>query len=211
MKITISGLSGCGNTTASTNVAEALGLGVFNYTLRNMASDFGVSFDELHSDTANTNWYDYALDNKIRDYSLKHDDFVSGSRLSGWIIDSPALRVWLNASLETRAKRIAQREKSPYEQVLERTITRDEADIARYKNVYGVDILDHDGFDLIVNTEYLTAEQVAALIVSAANLAKQNNIEKPHKLSKKISETIKENLNKTPVPKLVEEKVKTWQ
>lgn len=210
MRVTISGLSGCGNSTASNNVAKALGLSVFNYTLRNMAHDMGLPFDELHADASKTNWYDYALDNKILKYSTEHDDFVSGSRLSGWILESPDLRVWLNAAPETRAKRIANRESLDYEAVLEKTLKRDAADVARYKRIYGIDILDHDGFDLVVNTEYLTADQVAALIVSAAELAKKNKIHKPNRLSHKIRETVTRELKNTPVPKLVAGKVEKW-
>ena len=210
MRITISGLSGCGNSTASSNVAKALGLSVFNYTLRNMAADMGIPFEVLLGDAQKTNWYDYALDSKILGHSVEHDDFVSGSRLSGWILEAPDLRVWLNAAPETRARRIANREGLPFDAVLENTLKRDAEDVARYKRVYGIDILDHDGFDLVVNTEYLAADQVAALIVSAAELAKKNKIHKPNRLSQKIRETVTNELKKTPVPKLVAGKVEKW-
>lgn len=194
MRITISGLSGCGNTTACKNVAKALGLQVLNYTFRTMAAEKGMPFEEFYEIAASDAKYDYLVEKRQVELAESTRDCVLGSRLSGWAVDDADLRVWLNASLETRAKRIANREGKPFEQVLERIRKRDEGDKARYKALYGVDVDDHDGFDLVVNTEWLTAEQAAALIVAAAKLAKENNIQKPSKIAKRIKQIIAEKL-----------------
>lgn len=193
MRVTISGHSGCGTTTACGNVAKELGLQVLNYTLRNMAAEMGVTLEELQLMAEKDPKYDYLVDKKQIDMA-DGDNFVIGTRLAGWAVDNADLRVWLHASLETRAKRIASREGKPYGQVLEAVKLRDAQNKDRYMKYYGLDMDDKDGFDLIINTEYLTAAQVSAIIVAAANLAKENRIPKPIKIARHIREVIENNL-----------------
>ncbi|MBI3587647.1 cytidylate kinase family protein [Candidatus Micrarchaeota archaeon] len=194
MKIAISGLTGCGNSTATNNVASALGLPVVNYTMHNMAAESGMDFEEFHAMAQKSDAVDIELDSKIIELAQKADEqsggCVVGTRLAGWLLQDADLRVWLHASLEVRARRVASREGLPYAEVLQRVSARDDADISRYKRIYGVDINDHEGFDLIVNTEYLTAEQAASLIVAAEKLAKQNRLKKPIKLARHIRDVI---------------------
>lgn len=194
MRIAISGFSGCGSTTASNNVAQALGLTVINYTMTAMSKEMGVTLQELQAMALQDAKYDYEIEKKQMELAEENEKCVIASRLAGWAIEHADLRVWLHASLETRAKRIASREKKPLEEVLSFTKRRDEENAMRYKKLYGVNVHDHDGFDLVVNTEYLTAEQVAALIVAAARLAKENNIPKPSTIAKHIREVIEKNL-----------------
>ncbi len=178
MKIAISGLSGCGNTTASNNVGKALGLKVVNLTFRAVAKEAGLSVAEIQELLAGDLEVDAILDKKLIEIAKKEENCVVGTRLSGWVIDAD-LSVWLNASLETRAARIASRGEGQFDEILKATDLRDKQNIDRYKRLYGIDMLKRDHFDLIVNTERLTQEQVAALIVAAAKLAKED-WEKPN-------------------------------
>ncbi|MBI4406459.1 cytidylate kinase family protein [Candidatus Micrarchaeota archaeon] len=173
MKIAISGLSGCGNTTACTNVGKALGLEMVNYTLRHAAQETGLSLSEMQKLAGKHLEIDAALDAKLTRLVEKKQDCIVGTRLSGWSIDAD-LSVWLHASLDTRAKRIASRGEGDLEKVKEATDKRDKQNINRYKELYGIDTLHHDHFDLVVNTERLTPEQVAALIAAASQLARDN-------------------------------------
>lgn len=194
MRIAISGFSGCGSTTASNNVAKALGLTVINYTMTAMSKEMGITLQELQSLALKDAKYDYEIEKKQMELADANEKCVIASRLAGWAIEHADLRVWLHAALETRAKRIASREGKPLGEVMAFTKKRDEENAMRYKRLYGVDVNDHDGFDLVVNTEYLTAEQVAALIVAAAKLAKENNIPKPSKIARHIREVIEKSL-----------------
>lgn len=196
MRIAISGHSGCGNTTATSNVAKALQLQIMNYTFRDLAKNLGMEFEQLHSE-ANSNFiYDYLTDlNCIR--AALDKNIVVGSRLAAWLVDAD-LRIWLSASLEARASRIALREsekKSSYEQVLYKTLLRDESNKKRYLKLYGIDINDHSDFDIIINTEQLTAEQVSGLIVAAAQWASKNQLERKNMHLPRIREIIAENLD----------------
>ncbi len=204
MRIAISGLSGCGTTTACTNVARALGLKVINYTMRDLARDLRTSLERVQELAKKDPVYDYTLEKNQMDLAAAQENCIIGTRLAGWIVDAVDLRVFLHASLETRAKRIAQREGKLFASVLAYTKKRDGENYSRYKRYYGIDTNDRDGFDLIVNTEYLSAAQVAALIVAAAKLASENNLQKPSKIAKRIKALVNKKLKGVTIQKLRE-------
>lgn len=207
MKIAISGLSGCGNTTACTNVGTVLKLKSINYTLRNAAEESGLSLQEVQELARLNLEVDYALDAKLTRLAQKEKNCIVGTRLSGWLIDAD-LTVWLHASLATRAGRIASREKRSLQEVMEETGRRDKLNIDRFKKAYGVNTLKHEHFDLVVNTERLTQQQVAALIVAAAKLAEEGweKVENPY--PEKIKNTIARKLTAENVNSIKDSRVK---
>lgn len=199
LRIAISSLSGCGNTTATMNVGRTLDLKVVNYTFRDLAADIGVSFEEIHERSQQNRTFDYLTDlNQIR-LSLQ-PKVVVGSRLAAWLVNAD-LRVWLQASLEERAKRIFRREVDKgltYESVLYRTLQRDEQNRKRYLQLYGIDSNDRSDFDIIINTEKLTAEQVSSLIIAAARWASQNQLDRKNLHLGRIRNIISDSLNIDP-------------
>ena len=200
LRIAISGHSGCGNTTATKNVGQTLGLTVVNYTFRDLAQDLQVPFEEVQRLSSETHVFDFLTDLNLIRASLR-PRVVVGSRLAAWLVDAD-LRVWLQAPLETRASRIYQRErdKAPsYEAVLYRTLQRDEQNRRRYLELYGIDINDRSDFDIIINTEKLTAEQVSSLIVAAARWASQNRLDRRNPHLDRIRKIIAEELGIDPV------------
>jgi CMP/dCMP kinase len=199
LKIAISSHSGCGNTTATNNVGATLELDVVNYTFRDLATDLDLPFETIQQKASRSPIYDFLTDLNLMRASLR-SRVVVGSRLAGWLVDAD-LRVWLHAPLEARAKRIFQREPDKhagYESVLYRTLQRDEQNRKRYLEIYGLDINDRSDFDITINTEKLTAEQVSSLIVAAARWASQNELDRgnPHLL--RIRKIISDNLGIDP-------------
>lgn len=195
MKIAISGHSGCGNTTATRNVGQALQLDIVNFTFRDLAQELGIGFDELHSKSPDNAIFDYLTDLKLIRSALKNK-IVVGSRLAAWLMDAD-LRIWLHATLEARADRINKRESekhSSYEAVLYKTLKRDEQNRKRYLKLYGLDINDHGDFDVTINTGLLTAEQVSGLIGAAAQWARSNRLERANLHLPRIRRIIADNL-----------------
>jgi cytidylate kinase len=195
MRIAISGHSGCGNTTATTNVGNALNLRVHNYTFRDLAKDLNMDFEELHHDAPSNFIYDYLTDLKLIRAALR-DNVIVGSRLAAWLMDAE-LRIWLHAPLEARAARINKREReksSSYEQVLYKTLLRDKQNHSRYLHLYGIDMEDHSDFDVIINTDLLSAEQVSSLIGAAAQWASKNSTERKNQHIRRIATIISEKL-----------------
>ena len=163
--IAISGKSGCGNTTVTGLVAEALGFRVINYTFRSMAEEMGISFEELCALAEKDDAYDLRLDRKQVQLA-KEGDCVLGSRLAIWLLkDEADLTVFLDASLEVRATRISRREGGTAAEMLEKTIARDRRDHERYKRIYRIDNDDYHFANLLIDTSAYDQYAVAHKIV----------------------------------------------
>jgi cytidylate kinase len=77
-------------------------------------------------------------------------------------------------------------------------LQRDEENRKRYLEVYGIDINDRSDFDIIINTERLTAEQVSSLIVAAARWASQNQLDRRNLHLQRIRKIISDQLGIEP-------------
>lgn len=165
--IAISGKSGCGNSTVTRLVSERLGISLINYTMRNMAAERGMSLERLLELARGDPSWDRALDERQIELA-KAGDCVIGSRLAIWMIKNASLTIYLEAALETRARRIWTREGGELANVLEITRERDEHDIRRYKAIYGIDTNDHAFVDLVINTERMSPERIVEIISAAA-------------------------------------------
>ena len=98
--------------------------------------------------------------------TLRKGNCVLGSRLAIWMVDFADLKVFLEASIETRAKRIVLREGGTFQQRYDETAARDESDTGRYKALYGIDNNQHDFADLIIDTALYDPDQIVDLIVA---------------------------------------------
>ena len=113
LKIAISGRSGCGNTTVSTLVTEALKKEIpefrlINYTFHTMAPEMGISFKELCRLAEEDPQYDYKVD-ETQIAMTEGGNCVLGSRLAIWLCKDADLKVFLTAPSEVRASRIWER------------------------------------------------------------------------------------------------------
>lgn len=165
MIIAISGKSGCGNTTVSTKLAARLGLTLVNYTFRNLAADTGKDFKEICQAAKTDFSYDKIIDSHQVELARK-GNCVLGSRLAIWMVDFADLKVFLEASIETRANRILKREGGTFQERYDETAARDESDTGRYKALYGIDNNQHDFADMIIDTALHTPDQIVDLIVA---------------------------------------------
>ncbi|WGK70376.1 cytidylate kinase family protein [Candidatus Haliotispira prima] len=171
--ITISGRSGCGNTTVNRLVAEKLGLEGINYTMRNYAKEQGVGLEELSRQAEENPDIDCMVDRRQVEICLKEQNVVLSSRLAIWLLPQAALKVYLYAPLEVRSRRIQEREGGSPEEQLRKTEARDLGDAERYRKLYRI-VTDHFFFaDLIINTETFDQYQVANMITLAYSLRRQ--------------------------------------
>jgi len=164
LKIAISGKSGCGNSSVSRLVAEKLDLRLINYTFHDMADEKGIEFEEFCTLAEQDFSYDRELD-RTQVEMAEEGDCVLGSRLAIWLLEDAGLKVYLHASLETRAARIAQREGGSLEEKTKETHLRDVRDNARYKKIYGIDNDKYEFADLIVDADTQDQYEIADVIV----------------------------------------------
>ena len=167
MKIAISGKRGCGNSTVSRIVAKRLGYKLVNYTFHSTAQEIGVSFDEMCEMAEQDDKWDLYVDERQVEMA-REGDTVLGSRLAIWVLEDADFRVYLDARMEVRSTRIQKREGGELEQVSARTTRRDQRDHDRYLRLYGIDNNDFRFVDLVVDTEDMTPEEIADVIVESA-------------------------------------------
>ena len=165
MRVAISGKSGCGNTTVSTMVARQMGYPLINFTFRNLAKERGVEFWDLCKHAEKDDSIDRELDARQVAMAMETADCVLGSRLAIWVLKEADLKVYLTATTEERARRIQKREGGTLSQRLDETRRRDENDSARYKRIYGIDNTDPSVADMVVETDGLSPEQIASMII----------------------------------------------
>ncbi|MCX7776070.1 MAG: AAA family ATPase [Rectinemataceae bacterium] len=168
--VAISGKSGCGNTTVSRLVAEALGYEFINYTFRTMAAELGMPLQRVLELAADDPSWDQRLDAHQVELA-RAGNTVIASRLAAWMVPEADLKVYLKASPAIRAARIHRREGGDFDEIRRFTQERDTRDHERYLRIYGIDIDDLQPMHLIIDTERWQAAQVADIIITACRAA----------------------------------------
>ena len=174
MKIAISGLSGCGNTTTSTVLSKKLGFPLVNFTFRNLAKEKGMSLEELSEKAKYNSDRDKELDTRQASMARENENAILASRLAIWMLPEADVKVYLEASEKTRAERIMKREGGSLEYQIETTRKRDEENYNRYLNIYGIDCGKYDFADLVIQTDDKTAEQVADIVLEYIDKIKKD-------------------------------------
>jgi len=169
MLVTISGPAGSGKSTAAAALAEALGYDHVSGgdIFRDLADERGLTPLELNRQAEEDEAIDRDLDRRLRETAAARDDLVLESRLAGWMAGEHAdFRVWLDAPLEIRARRIAEREDKPIDLAREETQARAASEARRYREYYGIDIEELSIYDLVLNTARLDPEGVVEAVAT---------------------------------------------
>ena len=103
--------------------------------------------------------FDEAVDKKLLEVAEK-GNVVLDSWTMPWLLKK-GFKVWLEASVEERAKRIAGRDKTSYKEALDALKRKESQTKAIYSKMYGFKLgEDLEPFDFILDTEDLTASEV---------------------------------------------------
>jgi cytidylate kinase len=170
MLITVSGQAGSGKSTLAAALADALGCEHISGgdIFRDLAAERDLSPLELNRLAEDDDQIDRDLDRRLRTTASQADDLVLESRLAGWMAgDYADLKLWLDAPLDVRAERIADREDKAVETAREETEARTESESMRYQEYYGIDIRDLTIYDLVIDTARWGPDGVLALAQSA--------------------------------------------
>jgi cytidylate kinase len=170
MLITISGPAGSGKSTVAAGLAERLdydhvsGGDIF----RELAAERGLSPLELNKLAEDDDAIDRDLDKRQRELAAERDDLVLESRLAGWMAgDHADFRVWLDAPLDVRIARIADREGKAVDTAREETEERAASEALRYEEYYDIDIDALDIYDLALNTARFSPPTVLEIVATA--------------------------------------------
>ncbi len=175
--ITIAGLPGSGKSTTAKKVAERLGYDHFSSgdLFRAIAAEHGLSVAELNlkADAAGDDSIDFEVDEKLRKIGENGDTLVIDSRTAfHWIPSS--FKVYLSLDPNIAAERVykqirvsgrASQTASNVEEVRLDIETRKTSELARYGKLYGLDYTETAHYDLVLDSNGKSVEEIAALIV----------------------------------------------
>ena len=160
--IALAGLHGTGKSSQAKKIAEEFNLDyisigmIFRELARRKNMDlktFSV-YSESHPEI------DKELDDLIVQ-KAKEGNVIIDSQLAAWKSkDHADIKILLTIPLEVRVQRIADRDQTTYEEALSETLTREKSERNRYLKLYGIDIEDKKIYDLILNTESLSIDEV---------------------------------------------------
>lgn len=172
--ITISGLPGSGTSTAAKLLARKLKLKHIDAgsIFRKMAQERGLSL-EIFTELARKNFeFDRILDKKILKIARGGKNVILEGRLTGWLAKKykiPAYKIWLKASLETRAKRVARREKINFNGAEQAVRIREKSEAYRYRRIYHIDIKNLSVYDIVIATDKIWPNQIIKIILRELN------------------------------------------
>ena len=172
MVICISGMAGTGKSTLSKRLAEKYGLNYYSGgdALKALAAEEGY-------DASQPGWwesptglkflkqrqgdakFDEAVDQKLLEYAEKGNVLLDSWTMP-WLLKT-GFKIWLLASMEKRAARVAQRDRITAKQALKVLKEKEDRTKAIYKKLYGFALgEDFKPFDLVLDTDKLSAEEV---------------------------------------------------
>lgn len=172
MIICVSGLPGCGKSTAARKLAEHYGLKYVSggNSLKALAiksgyrpasrgwweTPQGLSFLKERMENPS---FDKKVDEKLLELA-EEGNVVLDSWTMPWLLRR-GFKVWLEASLERRAERVAKRDGIGVEKALALLREREERTKAIYAKLYGFNLgEDYSPFHVILDTNQLDAEEV---------------------------------------------------
>jgi predicted cytidylate kinase len=167
--ITISGTPGSGKSTIAQLLEEKLGIKcIFSGMIfRETAKKYNMTIEEFGKYCEQNSDVDKELDDKQLEILQKGDIILEG-RLAGWIAHKnniPAFKIAIDTDLETRAKRIVNREKGSIKQRKKEILERERSEALRYKKYYNIDLNDASIYDLVIESGDKTPEEILAIIL----------------------------------------------
>ena len=172
----ISGMAGTGKSTLSKKIAKKYHLKCYSGgdALKELARDEGyevtgegwwespegLSFLERRVGDPQ---FDRAVDSKLLGYA-KLGDVLFDSWTMPWLLEG-GFKIWLMASFDKRAARVADRDKMTFEQAYDVLGEKEAQTRAIYKKLYGFSLgEDFVPFNFILDTDNLDADQVFAVL-----------------------------------------------
>lgn len=180
MLVTVSGPPGSGKSTSAAALAEAFDLEHISGgdIFRQMAEEHGMSAVEFNEHAEDDDTIDRELDRRLRQTAIDRDDVLLESRLAGWLAAEYAdIKIWLDAPLTIRARRIADREDKPIDVAETETDRRERSEAKRYDEYYGIDIHDRSIYDIVYNTARWSPEGILGMLTTAIDSYDPNSDE----------------------------------
>jgi len=155
LTIAVSGKHGAGKSTVAKALADEFHLRYVSAgkIFRDLAKERGMSLADFSLIAEKDHQIDREIDDRTSREAAK-GNVVIDAYIAGWVASHFAnIKIYLQASLEVRVRRMAERDGRGYEEMLEETRAREESQLRRFREFYGIDVTDIRIFDLVLNTE----------------------------------------------------------
>lgn len=167
MIITITGKPGSGKSTIAKMLAKHYGLKHYSGggIQREIAKKKGLSLLELALIEEKDSSLDAWVDKRVEELGKKEDDFAIDSRLAFHFIPN-SIKIFLDVSLDESARRIFgsyrpdERENATLAKTKENIKRRMRSEEMRFRKYYGLDVMDRENYDVVVNTTKLGIREV---------------------------------------------------
>ncbi|MFH1403072.1 MAG: (d)CMP kinase [Candidatus Altiarchaeota archaeon] len=172
MIVTVGGSAASGKSTLAKRLSEMMG---FKHVsaggiMRSMAVERGMTIIEFSKYAEENPEVDREIDERQKSGAV--GDCVVDGRLSRHFLN-PDLSIWLTAPIEERARRVMQRgeEYGDVEEAARDIRLREESELKRYMEFYGIDLSDLAQYDLIINTGKFNIAEMTELSLMAVKIA----------------------------------------
>ncbi len=175
--ITVGGPHGSGKSSIADRLAEEFDLRRTSAGIifRRLARERGLSLEEFSRLAEQDKSIDRLLDDRLREEARRGNVVIDGQLAASMAGEYADLKVYLTAPLEVRVQRIASRDGRDYDAALQETMIREESERRRYRDYYGIDVDDLSIYDLVLNTEHYSLDEVYEIVSTAVRLRLQND------------------------------------
>jgi cytidylate kinase len=174
--ICISGMAGTGKSTLSKKLAEKYNLKCYSGgdALKELANAEGYDAScqgwwespeglKFLNERINDPKFDKAVDAKLLEYA-EQGNVLLDSWTMPWLLKD-GFKIWLLASLEKRAARVAERDRITVDEAFKVLKEKEDRTKAIYKKLYGFALgEDFTPFDLVLDTDNLNADEVFGVL-----------------------------------------------
>jgi cytidylate kinase len=171
--VTISGLPGSGTSTLCRALAARTGWTYLNTgeVFRQLAQEAGLSLQEYGRRAEANGAIDRQLDERMVELAHQADDgCVLEGRLMGWMVHRRslwALKVWVHADIQTRARRVSGRDQQTLEKATAAILEREESERRRYARHHDIDLSDTSIYDLVLDSGHAEVDDLRAQVLAA--------------------------------------------
>ncbi|MEM5799778.1 MAG: cytidylate kinase family protein [Candidatus Aenigmatarchaeota archaeon] len=167
--IAVSGLPGSGSSTLSKLLAEKLNLNYFSpgeyfKDHSNKSNQTSKALDVFKSGKGKEKKFHESIDEMQKRLAKKGNIVICGKLSILMLKDIADYKIWLDCSIEERAKRTAQRDGISYKEALKALKEREKLELEEWKKDYGID--------------YRKQKEMADLVIDTSNMSEKEVLEK---------------------------------
>ena len=164
--IAFGGLHGTGKTTYARTIADEFDLRHISAgkIFRQLAEEKKFDLLKFALNASVDSSIDRSIDNIIQQ-EVELDCVVVDGQLAAWMAgDKADIKIYLTAPNNIRFKRIAKREKLTFHEAEQETRNREESERSRFKEIYGINVMDLSIYDLVIDTSLLPLDDTITML-----------------------------------------------